>query len=326
MSTNHSDNISATSGETIITADEGLKVARRVTWVGFAWNAILATAKIIGGIAGHSGAVIADGVHSLSDFITDVIVLVMVTISHRKSNHRYEYGHGKYETFASMIIAVLLVIVGIGILTDGLDKVILTIHGEELPRPGIIALVMCVASIVVKEWLYRYTRREGERIHSGALVANAWHHRSDSFSSIATLVGVVGAIWLGPQYHVLDPIAAMVVAVFIIIVGVKMAIPAVKELLEEALPADMQNEIRHIIAETQGVDTYHHLRTRRNGSTIIIDVHLKVNPELTVSSAHDISTNVERKLRTQFGNSTIVTSHIEPYRKEPLFPDGSCAD
>lgn len=225
-----------------------------------------------------------------------------------------------------MIIAVLLVIVGIGILTDGLDKVILTINGEELPRPGMVALLMCVASIVVKEWLYRYTRRAGERIHSGALVANAWHHRSDSFSSIATLVGVGGALWLGPEYHVLDPIAAMVVALFIIIVGAKMAVPAVKELLEEALPADMQNEIRHIIAETQGVDSYHHLRTRRNGATIIIDVHLKVDPDLTVNRAHDIATNVEQKLRAQFGNTTIVTSHIEPYHKEPTFPDGSCAD
>lgn len=309
-----------------VSADEGLRTARHVTWVGFIWNALLGTAKVIAGIAGHSGAVVADGIHSFSDFITDVIVLVMVTISHRKSNRRYEYGHGKYETFASMLIAVLLVVVGIGIFIDGLHNVILTIQGHDLPRPGMIALIMCAASIVVKEWLYHYTRRAGERIHSGALVANAWHHRSDSFSSVATLIGVAGAMWLGPQFHVLDPIAAMIVAIFIVIVGARMALPAVRELLEEALPPDMQNEIRHCIAETPSVDTYHHLRTRRNGSTIIIDVHLKVNPALTVSQAHSISSEVEHKLRVIFGDNTIVTSHIEPYRDETILPDGSCAD
>lgn len=306
--------------------DEALRVARHVTWVGFAWNALLGTAKVIAGIVGNSGAVIADGVHSFSDFITDVIVLVMVTVSHRKANRRYEYGHGKYETFASMLIAVLLIIVGLGIFIDGLHNVVLTIHGEELPRPGMIALVICLVSIVIKEWLYHYTRRAGMRIRSGALVANAWHHRSDSFSSVATLVGVAGAMWLGPQFRVLDPVAAMVVAMFIVIVGARMALPAIRELLEEALPSDMQNSIRRVIASTPGVDTYHHMRTRRNGSTIIIDVHLKVNPSLTVSQAHSIASAVENKLRDTFGASTIVTSHIEPYRGEAVSPDGSCAD
>ncbi len=307
-------------------ADEALRVARHVTWVGFVWNALLGTAKVVAGIVGNSGAVVADGVHSFSDFITDVIVLVMVTVSHRKANHRYEYGHGKYETFASMLIAVLLIIVGLGIFIDGLHNVVLTLRGEELPRPGMIALAMCLASIVIKEWLYHYTRRAGIRIRSGALVANAWHHRSDSFSSVATLVGVAGAMWLGPQFRVLDPVAAMIVALFIVIVGAKMAIPAIRELLEEALPVDMQNSIRRVIAATQGVDTYHHLRTRRNGSTIIIDVHLKVDPSFTVCQAHSIASDVENKLRDIFGASTIVTSHIEPYRGEPLLPDGSCAD
>lgn len=309
-----------------VSPDEVIRVARHVTWVGFWWNAILATAKVVAGIVGNSGAVVADGIHSFSDFITDVIVLVMVSIGQRKANSRYEYGHGKYETFAAMLIAVILVIVGIGLFIDGIHKVALTIEGEELPRPGLIALVMCALSIVVKEWLYHYTRRAGERIHSGALVANAWHHRSDSFSSIATLIGVAGAIWLGPSFRVLDPIAAMIVAVFIIIVGVKMALPAVRELLEEALPLEMQQQIRGIIATTPGVDTFHHMRTRRNGSVIIIDVHLKVGPMLTVSAAHAIATHVESRLRDEFGESTMVTTHLEPYRNEPLLPDGSCAD
>ena len=232
-----------------VTPEEAVKEARHVTWVGFWCNAALGTAKVIAGIVGRSGALVADGIHSFSDFITDVIVLVMVGIARRRPNARYQYGHGKYETFATMLIAVALIIVGIGIFIDGIKHVILALRGQELARPGWIALAICFASIVVKEWLFRYTRRVGVRIQSGAVIANAWHHRSDAFSSVATLVGVAGAMFLGENGRILDPIAAMIVAVFIIIVGIKMAIPAINELLEVSLPEKMEDQIRHIIAE-----------------------------------------------------------------------------
>lgn len=169
-----------------VTPEEAVKEARHVTWVGFWCNAALGTAKVIAGIVGRSGALVADGIHSFSDFITDVIVLVMVGIARRRPNARYQYGHGKYETFATMLIAVALIIVGIGIFIDGIKHVILALRGQELARPGWIALAICFASIVVKEWLFRYTRRVGVRIQSGAVIANAWHHRSDAFSSVAT--------------------------------------------------------------------------------------------------------------------------------------------
>lgn len=307
-------------------SDDAVRVARHVTWVGFWCNATLGTAKIIAGVLGRSGAVIADGVHSFSDFITDVIVLVMVTIGRRKANRHYEYGHGKYETFATMLISVALVIVGVVIFREGLDKILQSLSGKDIPRPGWIALAVCAVSIAVKEWLYHYTRRAGERIHSGAVIANAWHHRSDSLSSIATLLGVGAAMLLGDKARICDPIAEMIVAIFIVIVGIRMSIPAVRELLEVALPEEMQNEIRDVITSVDGVYTYHHMRTRRNGSTIIVDIHIKVDPHIQVVDAHHIATGVENGIMDKFGSNTIVTTHIEPYNGEEIYPDGSCKD
>lgn len=305
---------------------EAVRQARHVTWVGFWCNAVLGTAKVVAGIFGRSGALIADGVHSFSDFVTDLIVIVMVGIARRKPDARYQYGHGKYETFATMLIAVALVIVGVGIFIDGVKNIIEAIQGHEPERPRMIALVICALSIVVKEWLFRYTLAVGKRIHSGAVVANAWHHRSDAFSSLATVVGVAGAMFLGPGWRVLDPIAAAVVAVFIVIVGVKMAIPTVTELLEVSLPEKVEDEIRHTIATTPGVIAYHHLRTRRNGPAFIIETHLKVDPDISVNAGHAIASEVEQRLTDQFGPQSIITTHIEPYNGCAIHRDGSCDD
>lgn len=289
-----------------------IAIARHVTWVGFWCNAVLGTIKVLAGIAGRSGAVIADGIHSFSDFITDVIVLVMVTIGRRGADRRYEYGHGKYETFGTMLVAAALIVVGVIIFREGLMDVLAAAGGEELPRPGGIALGVCVLSVVVKEWLYRYTVRAGRRINSSAIIANAWHHRSDAFSSLATIAGVGGAMFLGEQWRALDPIAEMVVAVFIAIVGIRAARPAVLELLEISLPHADQVRISRVISDTVGVQSFHHLRTRRNGPAAIIDVHIKVNPFIPVIEAHAIATDVETRLRHLLGSTTIVTTHIEP--------------
>ena len=308
-------------------SDQAIKIAHHVTWVGFWSNITLGLAKIAGGICGKSGALVADGIHSLSDVVTDVIILVMVGIARRKPNKKYQYGHGKYETFATMILAVILAIVAIGIFWEATLHIIEAFNGNIPPRPSILALILCLASIIVKEWLFQYTVRAGRRIKSGAVIANAWHHRSDAFSSVATLIGVSGAMYLGPHWRILDPIAAIVVAVFILIISVKMALPAVKELLEVALPKEMENELREIIASTPGVITYHHLRSRRNGSTIIVDLHIKVRPDISVVAAHNISTLVEERIESLYGkNSTIATIHIEPYEGETIFNDGSCQE
>lgn len=303
-----------------------VRAARRVTWLGFFVNAALGVLKILAGIFGRSGAMIADGFHSLSDFFSDIIVLIFVGISRRRANETYQYGHGKYETFATMLLSLFLIAAGVAFLVDGGEKTWRALHGEMLPRPGMIALIMGLVSIAAKEWLFHVTKRVGERYHSAAVIANAWHHRSDSLSSAATVVGIAGAMFLGPHWRVLDPIAAIVVAVFIIIVGIKFGLPAVRELLEVSLPEEMQKEVGLIIHGVPGVKAYHHLRTRKLGNEIVLDFHIKVDPGISVDAAHAIANTVEKHLQQKFGPETIVNIHIEPYRNEIVDTWGRCRD
>lgn len=303
---------------------EAVSAARRVTMVGFWVNAALGILKVWGGIVGRSGALVADGIHSFSDFITDAIVIAVVGVARRKPDSVYAYGRGKYETGATLLVAIILVIVAIGLFADGVEKVIEWFRGAELEQPSLFALIIIVLSIVSKEWLYQYTRRVGERIHSGVVVANAWHHRSDALSSIATLIGVGGAVLLSPRWRVLDPAAVIVVSVFIAIVGIRLIIPAAKELLEVSMSKRSVEEIRAITASTPGVITYHHLRTRRNGNLAIVDMHIKVDPEITVSEGHSIASRLEDEIRKGFGENSIVYIHVEPYKGEEIRKDGSC--
>lgn len=308
------------------TDSQVVAIGRRVTWVGFVFNAVLAALKIAAGIIGRSSAMVADGVHSLTDFFTDIIVIVMIGVSRRKANHLYQYGYGKVETFATLLIGVALAIVAFALFWNGLTDVIAAIEGKTPPQPHWIALWMALLSIVAKEWLFHYTRNWGRRICSPAVIANAWHHRSDAISSLATLAGISGAMFLGPHWRVLDPAAAMVVSVFIIISSFDIAWPAVRELLEVSLPPDIVDNIRSSLKNTPGVITYHHLRTRRNGPRIIIDVHIKVNPDISVKSGHAISTLVEHRLKQDFGPKVLSTIHIEPYLNQAIHDDGSCDD
>lgn len=316
------DNINRNGGK--LSDEEVVRVARHVTWVGFWVNAFLGVLKILAGIFGRSQAMIADGVHSFSDFVTDIIVIVFVGVSRRKANETYQYGHGKYETFATMLLAFVLAAVAVVFFIDGAEKSWQAMHGVELPRPTWLALTMAVSSIVVKEWLYRYTRRAGERIGSSAVIANAWHHRSDALSSLATLAGIGGAMYLGEHWRVLDPLAAMLVSVFIIVVSVKIGKPAVQELLEVSLPADICRGMWDIIAHTEGVKAFHHFASRRNGNRMIVDFHIKVDSDITVEGAHHIASDVERRLRERYGDEIIVNIHIEPYAGQPVDGYGMC--
>lgn len=255
---------------------------------------------------------IADGIHSASDLLTDVVVLVVIGVSRRKADSFHSYGHGKIETFATFIIALLLGAVGIGIFIDGLERVIRSLGGETLPRPGWIALGMAVVSIIAKEWLFRYTMAAARRIKSSALEANAWHHRSDALSSLATTVGIAGAMFLGVRWRILDPVAAMFVSVLIVVMAWRLASGAVKELVEASLPREVTDRMKHIIVNTPGVKSFHELRTRRNGNRMIVDVHIKVDPQLTIVEGHDIATEVEVRLRDAFSPIS-VNIHIEPY-------------
>lgn len=286
----------------------------RVTLVGSVLNFLLLVFKFLAGIVGNSAAMLADAIHSLSDFVTDVIVILFVRISSKPQDEGHDYGHGKYETLATAIIGLILVFVGLGVCWNGLTAIYAVWQGEELAEPGILALVAALLSIVLKELLYRYTAFAGRKLHSQAVVANAWHHRSDAFSSIGTAVGIGGAICLGDDWRVLDPIAAVVVSVFIVKVAFKLLRPCVDELLEKSLSADEEAVINQIILSFPQVSSPHHLRTRRIGNYCSIDVHIRMDGRLSLEEAHDISTNVEAKLRKHFGSNTLINIHVEPVK------------
>lgn len=215
----------------------------RVTVVGSVVNFLLLVFKFFAGIVGHSAAMLADAVHSLSDFITDIIVIVFVRISAKPEDEGHDYGHGKYETLATAIIGVFLLFVGFGIFWNGASSIYRFLQGGSLQEPGMLALVAALVSIVFKEVLYQYTVFKGRKLNSQAVVANAWHHRSDALSSIGTAVGIGGAILLGDHWRVLDPVAAVIVSFFIMKVAVQLLIPCVDELLEKSLPAEVEDEI-----------------------------------------------------------------------------------
>lgn len=288
-------------------------VATRITVAGMLVNILLTAGKIAAGILGRSAAMLADGFHSLSDIITDVVVLAFVRISGKDSDDGHHYGHGKYETFATMLISFALMVVGVAIFWESLVKVYAAISGAVLDKPGTIALWAALVSIVVKEWLFRWTRNVGKRIDSQAVVANAWHHRSDALSSIGTALGIGGAIFLGEGWRVLDPLAGMVVSVFIVKVAWDLGMPSIRELLEASLPDHINDEIASLISNQHGVKAFHRLKTRKIGSILAIEVHVKVDKGLSVEASHEIATAVELVLRRRFGNQTHVGVHIEPY-------------
>lgn len=290
-----------------------VNVIRHVTWVGFWVNAVLMIIKIVVGITGKSDALVADGVHSLSDFATDFIVLALVGIAYRSADSDHPYGHGKYETFGALLIAVILLIVAAGIGWGGVDAVIRSLKGEVLPRPDMLTIIVALLSIGAKEWLYRYTLRQGRIIDSPSLIANAWHHRSDAISSVATLVGVSISYFFGESWRILDPLASILIAIFIAVSALEIARPSVNELLEKSLPAETLERLRRAIMSVPGVKDFHHLRTRRNGHSYLAEVHIKVDPDITVTQGHAISTAVEIALRAIMGPDSIITVHVEPF-------------
>lgn len=286
----------------------------RVTLVGSFVNFVLVVFKFFAGIVGHSAAMLADAVHSLSDFITDVIVILFVRISNKPQDKSHDYGHGKYETLATALIGIALLGVGFGILWNGVSEIYAFSKGEELKAPGMLALIAALISIVSKEALYQYTIIVGKKCKSQAVIANAWHHRSDALSSIGTAIGIGGAIILGPHWRVLDPIAAVIVSFFIMQVAVKLLIPCVEELLEKSLPESIEKEIEEIILSFDGVTEPHHLRTRRIGNNYAIEIHVRMNGEIPLHKAHETATAIEFKLKERFGEDTHVGIHVEPLK------------
>ena len=286
----------------------------RVTWTGSIVNFALLVFKFVAGIVGHSAAMVADAVHSLSDFVTDIIVVAFVRISGKPEDEGHDYGHGKYETLATAIIGLILFFVGIGIMFNGAKSVFDTINGKPLAAPSILALTVAALSILLKELLYRYTIHKAKGLNSQAMIANAWHHRSDAFSSIGTFIGIGGAICLGEQWRILDPLAAIVVSIFIMRVAVQLLKPCVDELLERSLPAETENIILEIIRSFPEVSDPHHLRTRRIGNRLAIEVHIRMNGNTPLAEAHSLASEVEKRLKYEFGKDTHIGIHMEPLK------------
>lgn len=286
----------------------------RVTWTGSIVNFALLVFKFVAGIVGHSAAMVADAVHSLSDFVTDIIVVAFVRISGKPEDEGHDYGHGKYETLATAIIGLILFFVGIGIMFNGAKSVFDTINGKPLAAPSILALTVAALSILLKELIYRYTIHKAKGLNSQAMIANAWHHRSDAFSSIGTFIGIGGAICLGEQWRILDPLAAIVVSIFIMRVAVQLLKPCVDELLERSLPAETENIILEIIRSFPEVSEPHHLRTRRIGNRLAIEVHIRMNGNTPLAEAHSLASEVEKRLKYEFGKDTHIGIHMEPLK------------
>ncbi|MBS7357302.1 MAG: cation transporter [Bacteroidales bacterium] len=286
----------------------------KVTIVGALANVTLLIFKFVAGIISNSAAMIADAVHSLSDFITDVVVIVFVKISSKPQDKSHDYGHGKFETLATLIIGLALLFIGLMILYNGVSATYRCIWlGEELHRPGMIAFWAAIFSIILKEAVYQYTVYKGKNLNSQAVIANAWHHRSDAFSSIGTAVGIGGAIFLGDKWVVLDPIAAIVVSVFIINVSLKIIIKSINELLEKSLPDEIENEIIKVAESFDMVKDVHDLRTRRIGNNIAIEMHLLMDGNLSLQCTHNTTELIESELRKKYGEHTHIAIHVEPF-------------
>ncbi|MBO4768675.1 MAG: cation transporter [Bacteroidales bacterium] len=284
----------------------------KVTLAGGVANLLLMAFKFVAGLVGRSSAMLADAIHSLSDFITDLIVLIFVNISSKPQDESHDYGHGKYETVATLFIGLALAGVAIGIIVNGAVKLAAWLQGENLPSPGKLALWAALVSIVVKELVYLYTKYKGRKLDSPALIANAWHHRSDALSSIGAALGIGGAILLGDRWTVLDPLASIVVGAMLVKVAWDLLGPSLGELTDRSLPQETENEILSIISSVPEVSDPHNLRTRRIGNQIAAEVHIRMDGNITLQESHELATQIERKFKERFGEGSYITIHTEP--------------
>jgi len=296
------------------TMDARYREVRKVTLVGAVLDLVLGVVKIQIGVIAGSQALIADGIHSLSDLATDFLVLFAAKHSHREADAEHPYGHGRIETVATVALGVALIIVALGICYDAIVRLS---DPMLLHKPGVLALVVALVSVASKEAIYQYTARAARRLRSNMLHANAWHSRSDAISSIVVVLGV-GGVLAGFDY--LDVIAAVVVALMIAKIGWDLLWKSTQELIDTALDAEDVATIRHSILNVHGVRALHMLRTRRSGSDALVDVHILVDPTLSVSEGHQIGERVRTRLIEQLDDVSDVTVHIDPEDDEHASP------
>ena len=286
---------------------------RKITHLSIWINIVLTAIKLAAGIFGRSQALIADAVHSLSDFATDIAVLIGLRFTAKPVDKDHAYGHGKYETIVAAIIGLALGYVGIEIAMSAIHRVFDALHGEELTMPSSFAFWAAVVSIAVKEWLFRATMKVARATGSSSLVANAWHHRSDAFSSIATAGGVGAAVFLGHDWLILDPIAALFVSIFLLRVAWQIIREQIGDLTDRNMAPAVCEEILAMARAIPGITEPHNLRTRMVGRIPVIDMHIRMRADLHLQEAHAIATTLEHALKQRFGKETIANLHLEPY-------------
>lgn len=296
--------------ESIDTTEEQIRHGTRVIIVGAVVNLFLAAFKFTVGILGHSTVMVADAIHSLSDLLDDSVVWLSLKISRQPKDENHPYGHGRAETIGEAVVGAGIVFVGLGMLY----KFVSVFYNREIPEVGAVAITGAILSIVMKEWLFRYTLKWGVKIHSPSLVANAWQHRSDAFSSVAALVGISGAL---AGYPILDPLAALVVAFLIMKDGWGILWSAIGNLMDSGVSECELGEIRRVIGSTDGIVDFHELRTRRLGNDILVDVHVQVKPRISVSEGHNLAETVRHKLIQEVPGIKDVMVHLDPERDDP---------
>ena len=292
--------------------DNSTKDIQKITLWGAFCNIALTIVKFVAGILGGSTAMLADAVHSASDLVTDIIVIVFTRISGKGKDKGHDYGHGKFETLATVVVSLMLLVVGAEMIKSSYQQIRCAVEGNPLPAPEMIALWAAVISIFSKEFLYQWTVKVGKRLSSPVVIANAWHHRTDALSSVGSLVGIAGAIALGGEWTILDPLVGAVISIVIIVMAVKMSIPALAELTEASLPEKTEQKMLEIIRSVEGVRGVHELKTRLCGHYCIADFHIVVDPETTILESHETTVIIERKLREEFGEETQINIHVEP--------------
>ena len=285
---------------------------RKVVGIGCVVNAILMAMKMATDYFGHSDALVADGFHSLNDFAADLIMLGFVGISFRGPDNRYSYGYGKFETFSTFLMSSFLIIVSLMIGYEGIESLVDYARGEQLEQPNIWTVIVVLFAIATKEGLYHFYSAAGKKVGSKALVANAWHHRSDALASVATLIGVSFSQLFGPAFRVLDPIASILIAAFILVAACRMLAPAFCELMERSLPEADRKKARECVENTPGVESIAHLRSRRNGHYKVFDIAVRVSPDVSVKNGADIALAVEESLTDQFGPYILPTVSVIP--------------
>jgi cation diffusion facilitator family transporter len=287
------------------------------TLFGLGVNVVLTVGKYTAGILGRSDAMIADATHSLSDLLTDFAVLLGLKYTGKPADEDHAYGHGRVETLVAAFCGLVLLTVGLGIFFEGSSGILRVVHGERIGPPGAIALWMALVSIFSKEALFRYTLAQGRRLESVSLQANAWHHRSDAMSSVGALLGIGGSLAGGGKWAILDPVAAVVVSVFILHAAVSIFWNSIREVLDTSLAPSLVESIRKTALEFPEIFGIHKIRTRRIGFYAAVEAHILLDGELSLRRSHDIATALEEKLRALLGKNTLITLHTEPQERGP---------